>query len=74
MGVKQSFNRITVDGDTSTNDAVLVMASCESSNPEIDALDTEDSKIFAAALADLLKDLALLLRTGPFEGFCPAIS
>ncbi len=59
LAVKLSFNRITVDGDTSTNDTVLALASCRSSNPEIDALDTGDSRIFAAALADLLKDLAL---------------
>jgi len=59
LGVKQSFNRITVDGDTSTNDTVLVMASCKSGIPEIDALETEDSRIFGAALADLLRDLAL---------------
>jgi len=59
LAVKLSFNRITVDGDTSTNDTVLALASCEASNPEIDALDTGDSRIFAAALADLLKDLAL---------------
>ena len=57
--VKLSFNRITVDGDTSTNDTVLVLASCTSGNPEIDALDTGESKIFEAALTDLLKDLAL---------------
>ena len=63
VGVRKSFNRITVDGDTSTNDTVLAMASCESGNPGIDALDTEDSKIFAAALADLLKDLALQIVT-----------
>jgi glutamate N-acetyltransferase/amino-acid N-acetyltransferase len=59
VGVRKSFNRITVDGDTSTNDTVLAMASCEADNPAIDTLDTEDSKIFAAALADLLKDLAM---------------
>jgi glutamate N-acetyltransferase/amino-acid N-acetyltransferase len=59
LGVKQSFNRITVDGDTSTNDTVLAMASCNSGNPEIKTLDTEDSKVFAAALADLLKDLSM---------------
>jgi glutamate N-acetyltransferase/amino-acid N-acetyltransferase len=59
MGVKQSFNRITVDGDTSTNDTVLALASCKAGNPEIGALDTDDSKIFAAALTDLLKDMAL---------------
>ena len=62
-GVKQSFNRITVDGDTSTNDTVLVLASCKSGNPEIDALETEDSRIFAEALADLLLDLAMQIVT-----------
>ena len=59
LGVKQSFNRITVDGDTSTNDTVLVLASCKSGTPEIVALETEDSRIFGVALADLLRDLAL---------------
>lgn len=57
--VKLSFNRITVDGDTSTNDTVLVLANCTSGNPEIVSRESEDSRIFAAALADLLKDLAL---------------
>jgi len=57
--VMQSFNRITVDGDTSTNDTVLVLANCASGNPQIDALDTGESNIFKTALADLLKDLAL---------------
>ena len=57
--VGQSFNRITVDGDTSTNDTVLVLASCAPGSPKIDALDTAASRIFGGALADLLKDLAL---------------
>jgi glutamate N-acetyltransferase/amino-acid N-acetyltransferase len=57
--VQQSFNRITVDGDTSTNDTVLVMASCQAAHPEIDILETEESRVFAETLADLLKDLAL---------------
>ncbi len=34
--VEQSFNRITVDGDTSTNDACVVMASGKSAVPEIE--------------------------------------
>ena len=59
QAVKQSFNRITVDGDTSTNDTVLVLASCMSGNPGIDTLDSGESRIFGAALADLLRDLAL---------------
>ncbi len=33
--VKKTFNRVTVDGDTSTNDMVCVMASGLAGNPEI---------------------------------------
>ncbi|MBW2506505.1 MAG: bifunctional glutamate N-acetyltransferase/amino-acid acetyltransferase ArgJ [Deltaproteobacteria bacterium] len=57
--VKFSFNRITVDGDTSTNDTVLVLANRTAGNPEIIDPDSEAGRTFAAALADLLKDLAL---------------
>jgi glutamate N-acetyltransferase/amino-acid N-acetyltransferase len=31
----RSFNAITVDGDTSTNDTLLLVASCRAGNPEI---------------------------------------
>lgn len=34
-GVKDTFNMISVDGDTSTNDTVLLMANGEAGNPEI---------------------------------------
>jgi glutamate N-acetyltransferase/amino-acid N-acetyltransferase len=57
--VQQSFNRITVDGDTSTNDTVLVLASCQAAHPEINTLETEESRALAETFADLLKDLAL---------------
>lgn len=62
--VEQSFNRITVDGDTSTNDACVLMASACSLAPEI----TEESQnysIFADAIASLCKDLAeAIVRDG----------
>ncbi|MCL2232995.1 MAG: bifunctional glutamate N-acetyltransferase/amino-acid acetyltransferase ArgJ [Treponema sp.] len=35
--VRRSFNRITVDGDTSTNDAVIIMANGEAGNAPINA-------------------------------------
>lgn len=35
MATEKSFNRITVDGDTSTNDACILMASGKSTLPEI---------------------------------------
>ena len=56
--VKRSFNRITVDGDTSTNDTVLALASCRGGNRQIDAPDTEESRLFGNTLEDLLRDLA----------------
>jgi len=54
-----SFNRITVDGDTSTNDTVLVLANAAAGNVKIDTLESEGSRIFQEALTGLLKDLAL---------------
>lgn len=38
--VDRSFNRITVDGDTSTNDACVLIATGRSNAPEIDQRDT----------------------------------
>jgi len=58
-GVEKTFNRITVDGDTSTNDMVLVMASGQADNPWVDGDFSEDQLLFQDALGDVLKDLAL---------------
>ncbi len=58
-GVERTFNRITIDGDTSTNDMVLVMANGAAGNPWIDEDDSNEQKIFQETLGDLLKDLAL---------------
>lgn len=58
--VKQSFNRITIDGDMSTNDTVLVMANGILGNPEI----TEKSGSFAGfkkALGDILYELSKMI-------------
>ncbi len=57
LAVEQSFNRITVDGDTSTNDACVLMASGCSAAPEITA-DTENYVIFADAIMTVCKQLA----------------
>ena len=62
--VEQSFNRITVDGDTSTNDACVIMASGCSKAPEITA-DSEHYRVFADALLSVCKKLAeLIIRDG----------
>lgn len=57
----QSFNRITVDGDTSTNDACVLVATGRG-----DALTTEQELMeFKAALNTLMRELALdIIRDG----------
>ncbi len=47
--VKDTFNMISVDGDTSTNDTLLVLANHAAENPEIRE-ENEDYRLFAAAL------------------------
>lgn len=62
--VNKSFNCITVDGDTSTNDSLILMATGEAGN----ALITEQSPEFAAlqtALTDVAIELAqAIVRDG----------
>ncbi len=47
--VKDTFNMISVDGDTSTNDTLLVLANGAAKNPQI-TKENEDYGLFAAAL------------------------
>jgi len=64
LAVEQSFNRITVDGDTSTNDACVLMASGYSSAPEIMA-GSENYTLFADAIMAVCKQLAeAIVRDG----------
>ncbi|MEW6290580.1 MAG: bifunctional glutamate N-acetyltransferase/amino-acid acetyltransferase ArgJ [Thermodesulfobacteriota bacterium] len=59
QSVARSFNAVTVDGDTSTNDTVLVLANGQAGNAPIDRLDAADGMAFRQALDDLCLDLAL---------------
>ncbi len=69
--VKFSFNRITVDGDTSTNDACVLMASGQS-GVMIEA-DSDSYIRFAEALTEVCQQLAqLIVRDG--EGATKFIS
>jgi glutamate N-acetyltransferase / amino-acid N-acetyltransferase len=62
--VEQSFNRITVDGDTSTNDACVLMASGCTSASEITA-GSGHYQVFADAIMAVCKQLAeLIIRDG----------
>ncbi len=56
-GVDASFNRITVDGDTSTNDTVLALANGKARNHVLDGYG-ELSKSFSLALSEVLESLA----------------
>jgi len=57
----RTFNRITIDGDTSTNDMVLVMANGTASNPWIDEDNPLDVQAFQDTLEGVLKELALMI-------------
>jgi glutamate N-acetyltransferase/amino-acid N-acetyltransferase len=59
QGADRTFNRITIDGDTSTNDMVLVMANGTAENPWIDGDSPQDRQQFQDGLESVLKDLAL---------------
>ena len=62
--VDQSYHRITVDGDTSTNDACTVTATAQSTLPRIDSAN-ELYRVFCEALDDLLLELAqMMVRDG----------
>lgn len=54
--VNRSFNCITVDGDTSTNDSLILIATGQAENPEIQAGSTD-----YIALRDAMTDIAILL-------------
>ena len=56
--VVDTFNMITVDGDTSTNDTVLVLANGMAGNEEITS-EGADYEIFKEALFAINKDLAM---------------
>jgi glutamate N-acetyltransferase/amino-acid N-acetyltransferase len=60
--VEKTFNRITVDGDTSTNDMVLVMANGMAGNGFMDSGDEEG---FREGLTKVMSDLAtMIVRDG----------
>ncbi|MDR2784525.1 MAG: bifunctional ornithine acetyltransferase/N-acetylglutamate synthase, partial [Treponema sp.] len=50
--VRRSFNRVTIDGDSSTNDTVLVLANGEARNPRIETTGA-GYEAFASALESL---------------------
>lgn len=60
-----SFNRITIDGDTSTNDSFVLIATNKAGHAEINDLDSADGKALKAALLDVAQTLSqAIVRDG----------
>lgn len=63
--VDRSFNSITIDGDTSTNDTVALLANGAAGGTEITNEGSEDYIAFSAVLSEFAIDLAkLVVRDG----------
>jgi glutamate N-acetyltransferase/amino-acid N-acetyltransferase len=61
----RSFNCITVDGDTSTNDALMLIATGKSSLQEVKATDSKSTKALQAAVIEVAIHLAqAIVRDG----------
>jgi len=60
VAVEQSFNRITIDGDMSTNDTVLMLANGAAGNKAL-RYGTEDFKAFQRALDHVTRNLARMI-------------
>ena len=52
-----SYNRITIDGETSTNDTVLLLANGKAGHPFLNQMD-RDGKKFQSMLSEVCQDLA----------------
>jgi len=60
-----SFNRVTVDGDTSTNDSFVVIATNQAAHAPITSLDSAAGQALKAAMLDVARQLAqAIVRDG----------
>lgn len=59
--VDESFNMITVDGDTSPSDMVAVMANGLAGNKRLDSGESKDYKVFRNNLLNMMQHLAKLI-------------
>lgn len=61
----RSFNRITIDGDTSTNDSFVVVATQRAAHAPITSWDSADGQALKAAMASVAQRLAqAIVRDG----------
>jgi glutamate N-acetyltransferase/amino-acid N-acetyltransferase len=60
-----SFNRVTIDGDTSTNDSFVVIATQKAANATVTSLDSADGRVLFEAMRDVARQLAqAIVRDG----------
>lgn len=60
-----SFNRVTVDGDTSTNDSLVVIASNRAGHGVIESLESPDGQVLKNAMLGVARNLAqAIVRDG----------
>ncbi len=60
-----SFNRITIDGDTSTNDSFVVVATNKAGHAPIESLESAEGKALLAAMRTVARTLAhAIVRDG----------
>ncbi len=60
-----SFNRVTIDGDTSTNDSFIVIATNQAANAPVISLDSADGRALKAAMLGVARLLAqAIVRDG----------
>ncbi|BEP40549.1 bifunctional glutamate N-acetyltransferase/amino-acid acetyltransferase ArgJ [Variovorax sp. V15] len=60
-----SFNRVTIDGDTSTNDSFVVIATQKAAHATITSLDSAEGKALVAAMQEVARQLAqAIVRDG----------
>jgi glutamate N-acetyltransferase/amino-acid N-acetyltransferase len=61
----RSFNRISIDGDTSTNDSFVVLATHQAGNPPITQLESRDGALLREAVIQVAQQLAqAIVRDG----------
>ena len=56
--LEKTFNAISVDGDTSTNDMVLIFSTAKAKNKKITNLKSKEYKIFESKLNEVMMSLA----------------
>jgi glutamate N-acetyltransferase/amino-acid N-acetyltransferase len=60
-----SFNRVTIDGDTSTNDSFVVIATQKAQHPVVESWDTADGQALKAGMLQVAQKLAqAIVRDG----------